>query len=116
MKLLIDTNVLIPLEPGSKADLEPMTSVAIELIRTAQQVGAVIYLHPIQRKDIEQDKDLDRRSLRLRLIEKYPQLPNPPAPSATLLAEIGNPASVQMSVKCASQSAPIPKMSLRDWL
>lgn len=92
MKLLIDTNVLIPLEPGSKSDLEPMTSVAVELVRTAQQVGATIYLHPIQRKDIEQDKDLDRRALRLRLIEKYPQLPNPPAPSTTLLAEIGNPA------------------------
>ncbi len=91
MKLLIDTNVLIPLEPGSKTDLEPKTQVAAELLRTAQQVGATIYLHPIQRKDIEQDKDADRRALRLRLIEKYLHLPTPPVPSLALLAEIGNP-------------------------
>lgn len=90
MKLLIDTNVLIPLEPGSTKDLEPMTSVAADLVRTAQQIGATVYLHPIQRKDIEQDKDPDRQALRLRLIEKYPQLPNPPVPSAELLADIGN--------------------------
>ena len=67
-----------------------MTSVAADLVRTAQQIGATVYLHPIQRKDIEQDKDPDRQALRLRLIEKYPQLPNPPAPSAELLADIGN--------------------------
>lgn len=91
MKLLIDTNVLIPLEPGSKTDLDPMTPLATELFRTAQQVGATLYLHPIQRSDIEQDKDLDRRALRLRLIEKYLQLPSPPVPSAMLLAECGNP-------------------------
>lgn len=93
MKLLIDTNVLIPLEPGSKTDLEPNTPVAAELLRTAQQVGATIYLHPIQRKDIEQDKDAERRALRLRLIEKYPQLPSPPVPNLILLGEIGNPPS-----------------------
>lgn len=91
MKLLIDTNVLIPLEPGSKTDLEPMTSAATDLFRTAQQIGATLYLHPIQRSDIEQDKDLDRRALRLRLIEKYLQLPNPPIPAPTLLAECGSP-------------------------
>lgn len=83
MKLLIDTNVLIPLEPGSKTDVEPMTSLATDL----QQVGATLYLHPIQRSDIEQDKDHDRRALRLRLIEKYLQLPSPPVPSPMLLAE-----------------------------
>ena len=91
MKLLIDTNVLIPLEPGSHLNLEPTMSVAAELVKTAQQVGAMIYLHPIQRMDIEQDKNADRRTLRLRLIEKYPQLPNPPFPVASLLADLGNP-------------------------
>lgn len=91
MKLLFDTNVLIPLEPGTLEDIEPGSETSAALFRTAQQVGATVYLHPIQRQDIEADKSADRRRLRLALFEKYPLLPNPPVPCATLLATLGNP-------------------------
>ena len=91
MKLLIDTNVLIPLEPGVLADEEPGSQQAREMFKLAMETGSVVYLHPIQRQDIEQDKKADRRELRLSLIKKYPLLPKPPVPSTPFLALIGSP-------------------------
>jgi len=94
MKLLIDTNVLIPLEPSVLADEEPGGQQAREMYRLAMEAGSTVYLHPIQRRDIEQDSNTDRRKLRLKLIEKYPSLPKPPIPDSTFLASIGNPLPV----------------------
>ena len=95
-----------------------MTPLATELFRNAQQVGATLYLHPIQRSDIEQDKDVDRRALRLRLIEKYLQLPNPPIPNSNLLVECGSP--VQGSngwiLKAAPQSIQQLKEEAVSWI
>lgn len=91
MKLLLDTNVFIPLEPGCRADLEPTTPHAMELFRTAQQINATVYLHPLQRQEIAQDLDCSRREMRSRDIEKYLELTNPPQPGEDVLAACGNP-------------------------
>lgn len=91
MNLLFDTNVFIPLEPGTLADEEPGSDAARHLFQLAVQTGTQIYLHPAQRKDIEQDKQIDRRKLRLSLFEKYLSLPKPPAVTEPFLASIGNP-------------------------
>ncbi len=91
MKLLLDTNVFIPLEPTSLADLEPRSEISARLLAIASRAGATVYLHPIQRMDIGQDKNDDRRTLRLKLLEKYSLLPSPPVPNTALLQTIGIP-------------------------
>lgn len=78
MKLLIDTNIVIPLEPGSTADLEPSTVLAVEFHRLAAKAGHQLFVHPLIRLDIDRDRDSARAHLRRQLIGKYSQLNNPP--------------------------------------
>lgn len=91
MKLLLDTNVFISLEPTTLGDVEPRTTPAIDLLQKASQAHAEVYLHPIQKTDINRDKNDERRTLRLKLLDKYLPLPAPIVPDAALLATIGNP-------------------------
>ena len=90
--LLLDTNILIPLEPTSTADLEPDSRQAFELSSLAQQVGAKLFVHPEQNTDLIADKNSDRRTLRLSLFKKYPSLPSPPPVNAQIQTACGNPA------------------------
>jgi len=53
VKLLLDTNILIPLEPGSLADIERSTANAARLSRFAQEVVAEVFIHAQQTKDID---------------------------------------------------------------
>jgi hypothetical protein len=61
-------------------------------VQLAQQVGAKLFLHPIQSTDLANDKDEQRRKLRLLLSEKYPRLPNPPPLSDRIVSACGEPA------------------------
>lgn len=79
MKLLIDTNILIPLEPTRAADVEANTEAAHELARLAMELGHPIYRHPASADDFARDTDTDRRKLRSTKLEKYPILLNPPS-------------------------------------
>ena len=81
MKFLIDTNIVIPLEPASIFDLEINTEVASEFIRLCNLSHNELYIHPEIRIDIGKDKNVDRRSLRSTLIKKYSPLQSPPPPS-----------------------------------
>ncbi len=81
LRILVDTNILIPLEPTSPSDLELGTPLAIDLIRYANEKGHHICYHPSSRAEIAADKDVNRRSMRLALLKKYEILENPPAPS-----------------------------------
>jgi predicted nucleic acid-binding protein/L-amino acid N-acyltransferase YncA len=90
MKFLIDTNVLIPLEPASHADEEVNSQNAREFYRLVTETRNQIYVHPLARKDIEEDHDQDRKSLRAKLLEKYSMLPEPPSISAELQTRIGS--------------------------
>lgn len=89
MKLLFDTNVFIPLEPTMMGDIEAQTESCAVLMKMASLAQAMVFLHPIQQSDIRRDKNSDRRTLRLRLFEKYASLSNPPKPSRELLQAIG---------------------------
>lgn len=91
MKLLIDTNVFIPLEPGSPADIEATTEIAAKVHLRALELGVTVFLHPASLKDFERDKKTDRASLRRTLSQKYPPLPDPPPPSEALEERLGSP-------------------------
>lgn len=83
MKLLIDTNIFIPLEPTDLQDSPEYTAVAAKLSRLASKTGTELWLHPAQRIDIAQDMLEQRRALREQLFQKYQtlhwQVPNPPS-------------------------------------
>jgi hypothetical protein len=91
MKLLIDTNVFIPLEPTSHSDQEALTEVTAELHKLAIEAGFQIFLHPAAKIDIEKDSDKERKNLRHVLFEKYPSLPDPPHVSKERESIIGTP-------------------------
>lgn len=78
MKFLIDTNIVIPLEPASKADLEAGSELAREFHRLAIKAGHQLFIHPLIQQDIDRDKDKDRARLRTQLTGKYNVLKNPP--------------------------------------
>lgn len=78
VNLLLDTNIIIPLEPATGADVEPASPEAVRLFKTAQEVGAGLFAHPQQVRDIQNDSNESRRNLRLLLLQKYRQLPSPP--------------------------------------
>lgn len=92
MKLLIDTNIFIPLEPASSADIEPNSEAAARLFQRAQLGGHTTYLHPAQSHDINRDKDHGRADVRRILVAKYAALPDPPPISAHHATVLGSPA------------------------
>ncbi len=78
MKILIDTNIVIPLEPASAGDLEPGSATAREFHQLAGKAGYELFVHPFIRQDIDRDENTARADLRRQLIGKYSQLKNPP--------------------------------------
>lgn len=93
MKFLLDTNLLIRLEPTAPQAVEAGTQVAIELIRLVSEGGHQPYIHPASLLDLASDRDESRRSLRETLAGKYPELPSPPRVQSQILAELGRPVS-----------------------
>ena len=71
LRILIDTNILLPLEPTSLNDVESQSHLANEFIQKTQKANALIYLLDVQKNDINRDKDEVRRKLRLLACEKY---------------------------------------------
>lgn len=71
MNILIDTNIFIPLETVSLSELEPETHTINELYRKAKAIDCHIYLLDVQKKDIESDKNPERKAVRLLAFEKY---------------------------------------------
>jgi L-amino acid N-acyltransferase YncA len=78
MRILLDTNILIPLEPTRQADVEPNSPGALELARYAASGGHQLHLHPGNLADIARDRDPARLGMRMLLLRRYPDLPNPP--------------------------------------
>jgi ribosomal protein S18 acetylase RimI-like enzyme len=79
MNLLIDTNIVISLEPTSPGDIEPRTRVAAELLRLVGAGGHHLFLHPESLRELAGDKDPNRRSMRDVLTRKYEKLDPAPA-------------------------------------
>lgn len=90
MKLLIDTNVFIPLEPTRPTEKEALTEPAATLVRLAIESAYQLYLHPASKVDLKQDTDETRSELRRILLEKYPVLPDPPSVSTQLESQLGS--------------------------
>jgi GNAT superfamily N-acetyltransferase len=90
MKLLIDTNIFIPLEPTAEGDLGPGTEPAVRFASRAQTFGCTLFVHPASRDDIDRDKDDRRRRLRTQTFQKYAQLPDPPPITPDIEALIGS--------------------------
>jgi L-amino acid N-acyltransferase YncA len=89
MKLLIDTNVFIPLEPTSPSDREVLTDTTAKLHKLSIEAGFQIFLHPAAKIDIDKDFDEARKSLRYILFEKYLTLPDPPSITSELESFLG---------------------------
>jgi hypothetical protein len=92
MKLLLDTNLVIPAEPTSEADVTVNTRLVSVMLGEAQQGGHDVFVHPNIRRDLAADSDHDRRTTRESLLLKYRILPNPPAVPQNLRDIIGWPA------------------------
>jgi len=74
MRILIDTNIVIPLEDSSKV-LEDSFS---ELLQLSNENNHQVLVHPYSLDDLERDKDeVRKKSLQSRL-EKYKSLDSPP--------------------------------------
>ncbi|HEX3047548.1 MAG TPA: GNAT family N-acetyltransferase [Bacillota bacterium] len=83
MKFLIDTNIFIPPEPSSRADVESGTSLMAKFNRwtienARPSARHQVFIHPITKLDINQDLSEEHRKLRNILLQKYPELPDPP--------------------------------------
>lgn len=91
---LIDTNVLIPLEPGSASDAERLTPAAARLVRLLSETGNRAVVHPESLRELGNDADPERRALRLIMATKYPQVETPVAGVRRLTEALGSlPAS-----------------------
>jgi GNAT superfamily N-acetyltransferase len=91
VRYLIDTNILIALEPTSPADLEPQASAAARVIRRLTEGGHRVLIHPASRLDLERDRETTRKATRAVLLEKYSQLDSPPPVSVLPLALLHDP-------------------------
>jgi len=89
MKLLIDTNIFIPLEPLGEPSFEPSTRVAAQISELASRGGASLFVHPASRDDLKRDGDTSRREIRRQQIRKYASIENPPELSSRLRRTLG---------------------------
>jgi hypothetical protein len=85
MNILIDTNIVIPLEDTSRL-LDPSLA---KLCRQSDSSGHVLFVHPAQKEDIERDKDEQRRNIVLSRLEQYQAIPSPPELSSEELLNNG---------------------------
>ncbi len=86
MDYLIDTNILIPVEPASSADIEELSGPIADLVRQIQHTGNRVVIHPATFDELSRDKDPVRRTMRLALAGKYVRLENAPEPPEELLS------------------------------
>src|SRR5690349_12118334 len=83
MKFLIDTNILIALEPTNELAIEPGSEEAAEVARLIQQSENRVVVHPHVLADIARDKDLRRRAHREYVLKKYPVIEGAPELTVT---------------------------------
>lgn len=74
MRILIDTNIFIPLEDSSSVLDESFS----ELVRLSNENNHQILAHPSSIDDIERDDDEERKEISLSRIRKYSFLEDPP--------------------------------------
>lgn len=85
MNIIIDTNILIPLEDTAR-ELDPSLA---QMCRLADANGHALFIHPAQREDIERDRDESRKKIVLSRVEQYQVIPAPPQLSEAELQGYG---------------------------
>jgi len=83
MKFLIDTNILISLEPTSATVIEPGARESAEVARRIQESNNRVVIHPHVLADIARDGDQQRRAHREHVLQKYPVLDGAPQVTAS---------------------------------
>ena len=74
MKFLLDTNIIIPVEPTASDGLEVNTVIIASLIQAFQNGGHQYFVHQASLNELKRDSDIQRRNTRSRLLGKYPVL------------------------------------------
>ncbi len=85
MRFLIDTNVFISSEPIRPEQVEESTRVCLELARLSSGEHRLM-VHPKAAEEIARDRDATRRQLRDLVLDRYPQLEQPPGIQSELAA------------------------------
>jgi L-amino acid N-acyltransferase YncA len=88
MKLLLDTNILIPIEPTDPSHIEAATPSIAELVRLATGPHS-LFVHPASKAELAKDADTRRREARAILLRKYSELPAPPVARSELRSKVG---------------------------
>ena len=68
MHFLIDTNIVVPLEPAMTDDFGINTNKALKFYNLAQKSNNIICIHPAIQLDLIRDKNNERASLRKTVI------------------------------------------------
>jgi L-amino acid N-acyltransferase YncA len=91
VRLLIDTNVLFPLEPQGSAEITADSTQALALARLAEESHSQILVHPAVQADLARDHVEDRRRYHEHVLARYPYLPSPPSITQLDVAAVGTP-------------------------
>ncbi|MEM9116036.1 MAG: GNAT family N-acetyltransferase [Myxococcota bacterium] len=91
MKVLLDTNLLIRLEPTSPEDVEAGTPVSVDLMAAIRAGGHEALIHPDSLVEVGGDANQDRRATRSVLLGKYGRLPAPPRVGPDITDVLGVP-------------------------
>jgi ribosomal protein S18 acetylase RimI-like enzyme len=90
MNILIDTNIVISLEPTSPDHMEPRTAVAADFVRVVMEGGGHLLLHPESLTELAGDADPIRREVRDVLVGKYIRLDPAPSMMDKVRSELGD--------------------------
>jgi len=90
---VLDTNVVIPVEPTSADDIEMETQVIADLLSNLTRGGHKYLVHPAIQDDLKRDSENLRREMRTQLVAKYASIDDPPPISAKIIQELGEPAA-----------------------
>ena len=85
MNILLDTNIIIPLEDTSRI----LDSSFAELRKLSVEQSHCLYIHPMQLEDINRDKNQERRKIVFSRLKQYSQIENPPILSDQECHELG---------------------------
>lgn len=91
MIFLLDTNIVIPVEPTSPQDVEVGTEVISELLSSLNRGRHQWLIHPSIRTDIARDSNVTRRAMRTQLLAKYQCLVEPPLISRRIIEVLRQP-------------------------
>ena len=91
MKFLLDTNVLIPLEPASDGTVAALAADAARLHSLAVRHGHQVFIHPAVSAGHCTRSATAAQSIFEQQVQKYPRLLDPPSASDAFIRLIGSP-------------------------